>query len=55
MKMLKSQIIIFIILFILVPLDFFLIFNVAPTERIMGDVQRIFYCRGYSIFMLRWP
>jgi heme exporter protein C len=39
----KAQIIIFIILFILIPLDFFLIFNVAPTERIMGDVQRIFY------------
>jgi heme exporter protein C len=43
MNMRKTQIIIFIILFILIPLDFFLIFNVAPTERIMGDVQRIFY------------
>jgi heme exporter protein C len=27
----------------MLPLDFFLIFKVAPTERIMGDVQRIFY------------
>jgi heme exporter protein C len=43
MKIRKTQIIIFITLFILIPLDFFLIFNVAPTERIMGDVQRIFY------------
>jgi heme exporter protein C len=30
-------------LLVMVPLDFFLIFKVAPTEKIMGDVQRIFY------------
>ncbi|NOX21298.1 MAG: cytochrome c biogenesis protein CcsA [Nitrospirae bacterium] len=28
---------------VLFPLCFYLIFQVAPTERIMGDVQRIFY------------
>lgn len=43
MKLRKIQIMIFIILMVMVPLDFFLIFRVAPTERIMGDVQRIFY------------
>ena len=30
-------------LLVLLPIDFYLIFKVAPTERIMGDVQRIFY------------
>ncbi len=27
----------------MIPLDFYLIFKVAPTEKVMGDVQRIFY------------
>jgi heme exporter protein C len=35
--------VLFIFLLILIPFDFFLIFKIAPTERIMGDVQRIFY------------
>jgi heme exporter protein C len=35
--------ILFFSLLVLIPLDFFLIFKVAPTERVMGDVQRIFY------------
>ncbi len=34
---------IFVLLVVMLPLDFFLIFKVAPTERIMGIVQRIFY------------
>lgn len=28
---------------VMLPVNFYLIFQVAPTERIMGDVQRIFY------------
>ncbi len=32
-----------LLLFFLFPVNFYLIFQVAPTERIMGDVQRIFY------------
>ncbi|HDH50197.1 MAG TPA: cytochrome C assembly protein, partial [Nitrospirae bacterium] len=35
--------ILFFLLLVLIPLDFFLIFKVAPTEKVMGDVQRIFY------------
>ncbi len=34
---------IFLLLAVLIPVDLYLIFRVAPTERIMGDVQRIFY------------
>ena len=33
----------FVLLFVIFPLDFYFIFKVAPTERIMGNVQRIFY------------
>jgi heme exporter protein C len=33
----------FVLLFVMFPLDFYFIFKVAPTERIMGNVQRIFY------------
>lgn len=43
MKVNKIIIILFFFLLVMIPLDFFLIFKVAPTERIMGDVQRIFY------------
>ncbi|MEJ2183459.1 MAG: cytochrome c biogenesis protein CcsA [Nitrospirota bacterium] len=39
----KIQAVLFGFLLFLLPLDFYLIFGVAPTERIMGDVQRIFY------------
>ncbi len=41
MRNLQTKII--ILLLILLPIDFYLIFRVAPQERIMGDVQRIFY------------
>ena len=43
MKRRKAATVLYYILFVMIPLDFFLIFMVAPTERIMGDVQRIFY------------
>lgn len=43
MKLRTLHITLFFILLILLPIDFFLIFRVAPTEKIMGDVQRIFY------------
>lgn len=43
MKLRTLHITLFFILLILLPVDFFLIFKVAPTEKIMGDVQRIFY------------
>jgi heme exporter protein C len=43
MRTKKLQIILFLFLVVLIPIDFYLIFKVAPTERIMGDVQRIFY------------
>jgi heme exporter protein C len=43
MRAKKLQIILFLFLVVLIPADFYLIFKVAPTERIMGDVQRIFY------------
>jgi heme exporter protein C len=32
-----------LLLIILLPASFYLIFQVAPSEKIMGDVQRIFY------------
>ncbi len=35
--------ILFVFVLIMLPLDLFLIFKVAPTERIMGIVQKIFY------------
>jgi heme exporter protein C len=43
MSMRRTLTVLFFFLLVLVPLDFFLIFKVAPTEKIMGDVQRIFY------------
>jgi heme exporter protein C len=43
MKDQKISIVLFAILLVMLPVDFYLIFKVAPTERIMGDVQRIFY------------
>jgi heme exporter protein C len=43
MNIRRTFTVLFIFLVLLVPLDFFLIFKVAPTEKIMGDVQRIFY------------
>ncbi len=43
MKLRTLHITLFFILLILLPIDFFLIFRVAPTEKIMGDVQRVFY------------
>ena len=43
MSMRKIQFSLFLFLLVLLPLDFYLIFKVAPTEKIMGDVQRIFY------------
>ena len=43
MKKNKTISILFFLLLVMMPLDFYLIFKVAPTERIMGDVQRIFY------------
>jgi heme exporter protein C len=43
MNMRKTLTVLFIFLAVLIPLDFFLIFKVAPMEKIMGDVQRIFY------------
>jgi heme exporter protein C len=43
MKSQKISTALFAMLLILLPIDFYLIFKVAPTERIMGDVQRIFY------------
>lgn len=33
----------FVALAVMLPVDFYLIFKVAPMERIMGNVQRIFY------------
>ena len=32
-----------VLLLVMLPADLYLIFRVAPTERIMGEVQRIFY------------
>jgi heme exporter protein C len=43
MKGQKISTALFAILLVMLPVDFYLIFKVAPTERIMGDVQRIFY------------
>lgn len=43
MRFRNIQVALFALLAVLLPLDFFLIFKVAPTERIMGEVQRIFY------------
>ena len=43
MKDQKISTVLFAMLLVLLPVDFYLIFKVAPTERIMGDVQRIFY------------
>jgi len=43
MKSQKISTTLFVMLLVLLPVDFYLIFKVAPTERIMGDVQRIFY------------
>ncbi len=43
MKTNRAITILFFLLLVLIPLDFFLIFKVAPTEKVMGDVQRIFY------------
>jgi heme exporter protein C len=43
MKSRKIMAIFFSVLILMIPLDFFLIFKVAPTEKIMGDVQKIFY------------
>jgi heme exporter protein C len=43
MKHGKSTFILFILLVILLPTALYLIFRVAPTEKIMGNVQRIFY------------
>ncbi len=43
MKDQKISTVLFAMLLVMLPVDFYLIFKVAPTERIMGDVQRIFY------------
>jgi heme exporter protein C len=43
MKDKKISTLLFVMLLVMLPIDFYLIFKVAPTERIMGDVQRIFY------------
>jgi heme exporter protein C len=43
MKDKKISTLLFGMLLVMLPVDFYLIFKVAPTERIMGDVQRIFY------------
>ncbi|MEC4675432.1 MAG: cytochrome c biogenesis protein CcsA [Nitrospirota bacterium] len=43
MKTDRTITILFFLLLVMMPLDFFLIFRVAPTEKVMGDVQRIFY------------
>jgi heme exporter protein C len=43
MKAQKISTVLFALLLVMLPIDFYLIFKVAPTERIMGDVQRIFY------------
>ncbi len=43
MKTNRAITILFFLLLVLIPLDFFLIFKIAPTEKVMGDVQRIFY------------
>ena len=43
MKTQKISTVLFAMLLVMLPVDFYLIFKVAPTERIMGDVQRIFY------------
>jgi heme exporter protein C len=54
MKTDKITTILFFMLLVLIPLAFFLIFRVAPTERIMGDVQRIFYLHvplAFSAYM----
>ncbi len=44
----------FFLVLVMLPLDFFLIFKVAPTERIMGIVQKIFYIHvplAFSAYM----
>jgi heme exporter protein C len=43
MKDQKISTALFAMLLVMLPIDFYLIFKVAPTERIMGNVQRIFY------------
>lgn len=43
MRFQRIQLVLFAFLAVLLPVDFYLIFKVAPTERIMGEVQRIFY------------
>ncbi|GBE03848.1 MAG TPA: cytochrome C assembly protein [Nitrospirae bacterium] len=43
MKTDRSITIIFLFLLVMIPLNFYLIFMVAPTEKVMGEVQRIFY------------
>ncbi len=43
MKAQKISAALFAMLLVMLPVDFYLIFKVAPTERIMGNVQRIFY------------
>ena len=46
--------VLFFILLVMIPLDFYLIFMVAPTERIMGIVQKIFYIHvplAFSAYM----
>lgn len=35
--------ILLVLVLLMLPVNFYLIFQIAPTERIMGDVQRIFY------------
>ena len=43
MRSLKITRLLLVLLIFMFTLSFYLIFQVAPTERIMGDVQRIFY------------
>lgn len=43
MKAQRISAALFAMLLVMLPVDFYLIFKVAPTERIMGNVQRIFY------------
>ncbi len=43
MRTSKIAMALFVLLLVMLPVNFYLIFKVAPTERIMGDVQRIFY------------
>ncbi|HEB01859.1 MAG TPA: cytochrome C assembly protein, partial [Nitrospirae bacterium] len=40
-SILKTMLFVFVL--VMLPLDLILIFKVAPTERIMGIVQKIFY------------